>query len=105
MGKNIKAAVREVCLGLPEVEERSGHGMPDYRVRAKTFAMMAVNHHGDGRIALWVHSPPGAQHLHVEGDPRTTSSRPTSAPAAGLACTSIMATTGTPSRPGSGKPT
>lgn len=69
MGKNIKAAVREVCLGLPEVEERSGHGMPDYRVRAKTFAMMAVNHHGDGRIALWVHSPPGAQHLHVEGEP------------------------------------
>ena len=69
MAKDIKAAVREVCLCLPEVEERSGHGMPDFRVRGKTFAMMAVNHHGDGRIALWVHAPAGAQHLHVEGEP------------------------------------
>lgn len=69
MGKNIKEAVREVCLGLPEAEERAGHGMPDYRVGGKVFAMLAVNHHGDGRIALWVHAPPGAQHLHVEGEP------------------------------------
>lgn len=69
MGKNIKQAVREVCLGLPEAEERAGHGMPDYRVGGKVFAMLAVNHHGDGRIALWVHAPRGAQHLHVEGEP------------------------------------
>ena len=69
MGKNIKEAVREVCLGLPEAEERTGHGMPDFRVAGKVFAMLAVNHHGDGRIALWVHAPPGAQSLHVEGEP------------------------------------
>ncbi len=69
MAKNIKDALREICLSLPEVEERSGHGMPDYRVRNKTFAMMAVNHHGDGRIAVWLHAPTGAQHMHVEGEP------------------------------------
>jgi len=69
MAKDIKAAVREICLSLPEVEERSGHGMPNYRVAGKTFAMLAINHHGDGRVALWLHSPPGAQHLHVEGEP------------------------------------
>lgn len=69
MGKDIQEAVREVCLALPETEERAGHGMPDYRVAGKVFAMLAVNHHGDGRIALWVHAPPGAQHLHVEGEP------------------------------------
>ena len=69
MGKNIKDAVREVCLSFPEAEERAGHGMPDYRVAGKVFATLAVNHHGDGRIALWLHAPPGAQHLHVEGEP------------------------------------
>ena len=69
MAKNIKDAVSEICLSLPEVEERSGHGMPDYRVRGKTFATLAVNHHVDGRIALWLHAPSGAQHLHVEGEP------------------------------------
>ena len=69
MAKDIGAAVREVCLSLPEVEERIGHGMPDYKVRGRTFALLAINHHGDGRIALWIHAPPGAQRLHVDGEP------------------------------------
>ena len=69
MGKDIKAAVREICLSFPEAQERSGHGMPDFKVRGKSFATMAVNHHGDGRVALWVPAPPGAQQLHVDGEP------------------------------------
>ena len=69
MAKGIKAAVREICLSLPEVEERAGHGMPDYKVHGKSFALLAINHHGDGRIALWIHAPPGAQYLHVDGEP------------------------------------
>ena len=69
MGRNIKDAARDVCLAFPQVEERVGHGMPDYKVAGKTFAMLAVNHHGDGRIALWLHAPPGAQQLHTHGEP------------------------------------
>ncbi len=69
MGKDIKAAVREICLAFPEAEERLGHGMPDYRVGGKSFATLTVNHHGDGRIALWVHSPPGVQGSYVSGEP------------------------------------
>ena len=69
MARDIRTAVREICFSFPEVEERAGHGMPDYKVRGKTFAMLAINHHGDGRIALCVHAPPGAQHLHVDGEP------------------------------------
>ena len=69
MGRNINDAVRDVCLALPEVEERVGHGMPHYKVAGKTFAMLAVNHHGDGRIALWLHAPPGAQQLRAQGEP------------------------------------
>lgn len=68
MAKDIPAAVREICGSFPEVEERLGHGLPNFLVAGKSFATLAVNHHGDGRIALWVHSPPGVQQLHVEGE-------------------------------------
>lgn len=68
MGKNIKDAVREVCA-LPDVDVRVGHGMPDFKVRGKTFATFTINHHGDGRIALWLAAAPGAQQMHVRGEP------------------------------------
>jgi predicted DNA-binding protein (MmcQ/YjbR family) len=32
--------------------------------------MYTVNHHGDGRISLWLSSPPGAQEIHVRGEPK-----------------------------------
>jgi predicted DNA-binding protein (MmcQ/YjbR family) len=69
MGKNISDAVRELCLGLPDAQEVRSHGSPEFRVGRKTFATFAVNHHGDGRIALWLNMPPGAQHLYVDGEP------------------------------------
>ncbi len=67
--KDIRAAVREICLSLPEAEERAGKRMPDYLVRGKVFALLAVNHHGDGNTALWLPAPRGAQQLHVEMEP------------------------------------
>jgi hypothetical protein len=70
MKKNIGDAVREVCLALPETEEVRSHGSPDFRVGGKTFASFVVNHHGDGRIALWLAAPAGAQQLHVERSPK-----------------------------------
>lgn len=69
MVKDISKAVREVCLSFPETEEVSSHGSPDFRVRGKTFATYVINHHGDGRIALWLNSPDGAQQLHTQADP------------------------------------
>ena len=67
--KDISAAVREVCLWFPEAEEVMSHGSPDFRVRGKTFATYSVNHHGDGRIALLLHSPPGTQQFYTENEP------------------------------------
>jgi len=61
--KTISDAVREVCLSFPEAEEGSAHGAPHFKVRGKTFAMYTINHHGDGRISLWLNSPPGAQEM------------------------------------------
>ncbi len=70
MAKDINDAVREVCLSFPGAEEFSAHGSPNFRVRGKTFAMYTVNHHGDGRVSLWLSSPPGAQEVHVAGEPK-----------------------------------
>ena len=70
MAKDIGGAVREVCLWFPESTEVISHGSPNFRVRGKTFATYVVNHHGDGRIALWLNSPAGAQELYTGEEPR-----------------------------------
>jgi hypothetical protein len=71
MAQNIQQIVRDVCLWLPETEEFLSHGAPNFRVRGgKTFAIHVINHHGDGRIALWLKAPDGAQELCVGADPR-----------------------------------
>ncbi len=67
--RNVSSAVREVCLSFPEAEEVSSHGSPDFRVRGKNFATYVINHHGDGHVALWLRSPPGAQQLYSEMEP------------------------------------
>lgn len=69
MPRDINQVVREVCLWLPEAAEFMAHGMPDFRVRGRTFATYAVNHHGDGRIALWLSAPEGAQQHYVKAEP------------------------------------
>ena len=62
--------VREICMNLPEVEERPSHGSPAWFVRGKkTFVMYLDDHHGDGRLALWVAAPPGVQAQCVEEEP------------------------------------
>lgn len=54
-------AVHELCLAFGDSEARRSHGLPDFRVNGKVFAQYAVNHHGDGRVALWLNSPDGVQ--------------------------------------------
>jgi len=56
--RSIQAAARELCLAFPEVEEFESHGSPNYRLRkGKVFAVWALNHHGDGHVALWLNTP------------------------------------------------
>jgi hypothetical protein len=69
MARDIYQAVREACLWLPEAEEVVSHGSPNFRARGKTFATYVVNHHGDGRVALWLNAAPGSQELHVRAEP------------------------------------
>lgn len=70
MADGIHEAVRAACLWLPEAEEFMSHGSPTFRVRGKSFATYVVNHHGDGRVALWLAAAPGAQELYVGADPK-----------------------------------
>jgi predicted DNA-binding protein (MmcQ/YjbR family) len=70
MPMDVSQAVRAVCLSFPETEEKPSHGSPDFRVRGKSFASFVVNHHGDGRVALWLNVSPGAQQAYCEAEPR-----------------------------------
>lgn len=71
MPRTALSVLRETCAALPETEELLSHGSPNFRVRGgKVFAIFTVNHHGDGRVALWLAAPAGAQALHLDGEPR-----------------------------------
>lgn len=70
MPQTLNDAVREICLWMPETTEVPSRGSPDFRVRNKTFATYVVNHHGDGRVALWLRSPAGHQAYFSEADPQ-----------------------------------
>ena len=61
--------VRELCLALPETSERLSHGHPAFFVRKRAFVYYHDDHHGDGRLCLWVPAPPGMQEALVAGDP------------------------------------
>lgn len=70
MARHIHQVARELCLWLPQAEEFLAHGSPNFRVRGgKTFAMYAVNHHGDGRVTPWLNALPGARELYVAAAP------------------------------------
>src|ERR1700761_8696975 len=70
MARDTHASVRKACLWLPEAEEFVSDGSPNFRERGKTFATYVVNHHGDGRVALWLTAPSGSQDQHVRSEPR-----------------------------------
>ncbi len=60
------AALRRLCLALPEVTERLSHGEPTRFVRGKkTYA----NRHHDDRLAFWRAAPAGAQETLVAVTP------------------------------------
>jgi hypothetical protein len=55
---------------LPGTRLEDSHGHTGFLVRGKRFAWLLVDHHGDGRLALWVKAPPGEQESLVSADAR-----------------------------------
>lgn len=69
MARTVQQAAFELLTALPETEQTTAHGSPVFKVAGKTYAYWAVNHHGDGRLAIWLATPPGQQATLVAEDP------------------------------------
>ena len=68
---SIPRAVRDLCLAFPDVEEFESHGSPNFRARkGRVFAVFALNHHGDGHVALWLNTPAVEQLRLIESAPK-----------------------------------
>ncbi len=63
--------LRAIIAAWPETREKLSHGTPTWWGGRKTFATFTDDHHGDGRIAVWVKSTFDEQELRVEADPET----------------------------------
>ena len=61
--------LRALCLALPGTWEKLAWGEPTFRVKDRMFAMFVENHHDDGRIALWLPAPKGAQVVLAGSEP------------------------------------
>jgi hypothetical protein len=73
-GEEDRVRVRARLCGLagtlPGAGTDDAHGHTGYLLRGKRFAWLLVDHHGDGRLALWVKAPPGEQDALVSSDAR-----------------------------------
>lgn len=58
--------LREICLALPEAEERETWEIPTYRIRGRIFALQSAS---DERDAVWCKAQEGSQELLVQADP------------------------------------
>jgi hypothetical protein len=68
--KALYEKIRSLCLSLPGSSERISHGAPTFFIGDKlSYVQYRVNHHGDGRIALWCSAPTGVQSLLIESTP------------------------------------
>ena len=61
--------LRKIIAAWPETDERVSHGSPTFWGGKKTFASFHENHHGDGRIAIWIKSDADTQEGLVEANP------------------------------------
>jgi hypothetical protein len=61
--------LREICLALPECFEKEAWGSCTFRVTGGSmFAMTENNHHGSGRVAVWIKQPAMVQEILVHAD-------------------------------------
>ena len=68
--RRLAERLRELCLALPEANERVSHGEPTWFAgRGKTFAMLDNHHHDSPHLSVWLPQPPDVQRSLVEADP------------------------------------
>lgn len=62
--------LRGLFADLPETSEKLSHGSLTFFVRSKVVAYLQDDHHGDGRLAIWVAAPEGVQAQVVAAEPQ-----------------------------------
>ena len=61
--------LRKIIGAWPETDERLSHGAPTFWGGKRTFASFHVDHHGDGRVAVWCKALAEFQEDLVDTDP------------------------------------
>lgn len=69
-GKQL-ARLRRICASIPGTIEKVSHGEPTFFTPKQVFAMFADNHHGDGRVAVWLPAADGVQSALIAEAPET----------------------------------
>lgn len=63
------ARLREICMALPEANERISHGEPTWFAgKGKVFAMLDNHHHGSEHLGVWLPQPRGVQERLMAAD-------------------------------------
>lgn len=57
-------------MALPDTYEKVSHGAPAFFNASGQYLAYADDHHDDGRLAVWVAQPPGAQEALIGSDPK-----------------------------------
>lgn len=65
MTGDIAGRVREICLALPEVSEKTSHGAPAFFVRKQFVMLWPDGHHDHEFPHLWCAAEAGAQEALV----------------------------------------
>jgi predicted DNA-binding protein (MmcQ/YjbR family) len=65
------ARLREICMALPEANERVSHGEPTWFAgKGKVFAMLDNHHHGSEHLGVWLPQPRGVQEQLLAAEPK-----------------------------------
>lgn len=64
------ARLRRLCGALPSVNEKLAWGTPCFYAGKKLFAMFSDDHHGSGRLAVWLKAAPGVLEVLLESSPK-----------------------------------
>jgi predicted DNA-binding protein (MmcQ/YjbR family) len=61
--------LREICLALPEANEKVSHGEPTWFAgKGKVFAMLDDHHHGSPHLSVWLPQSLGTQETLIAAD-------------------------------------
>ena len=67
--RDLEGSVREICVALPGVEERTSHGAPAFFADKQFVMLWPTGHHDRHYPHLWCAAPPGVQDELVATEP------------------------------------